>query len=397
MTTADSMMPAKEEIARRLKSVAALAAEQGIDSLVALEPAHIFYLSGFRTTLYTRFMGVALRTSAPQEAMLIATAPDARLTREPVWYPSLLDRTEIYFRGAPPESGLIADPGILIDRVVHAGDTVGIDLHGASYGNVEVVLGRHPDLKLRDATPVLHAARGVKSAVEIAAMTRANQIAVDVLGMVPSLLHDGLTELELATAIDGAARLHGSDGWAYPTLIGFGPKSLAPHAPPTARALQPDEIVTIAFGPMAGGYCADIVRTFFYGTPPERAVQSGQRCVEIQAAALAQIHAGARAGALADAASEVVNHYYPNAPRTANAGHSLGLTVHEEPSLLAINNEPLRKDMVLAIEPNAPAHAMEGIGLYRHCDVVRVTDEGYDLLTPLQRGLVVVPLKSGPA
>ncbi|HEX3723939.1 MAG TPA: Xaa-Pro peptidase family protein [Nitrolancea sp.] len=386
-------MPTKDEITRRLTIVATLARAQGIDSIVVIEPAHIFYLSGFRTTLYTRFMGVALRTDTPEDAMLIATAVDKRLTEEPVWYPSRLERTEIYYRGAPAESGLIADPGVLIDQVVHAGDTVGIDLHGASYGNVEMILGRHPDLKLRDATPVLHAARSVKSPSEIAAMTLANQIAVDALGTVPSLLRTGITERELGAALDGAAKLAGSDGFAYPTLIGFGPKSLAPHAPPTARKLARDEIVTIAYGPMAGGYCADIVRTFFFGTPPEQAVRSGQRGVEIQAAALAQIRTGARAGDPANAAFDVVHGYYPNAPKTTNAGHSLGLTVHEEPSLLASNDQPLETNMIIAIEPSAPAHAMEGIGLYRHCDVVRVTEAGYDLLTPLARGLVVVPLK----
>jgi Xaa-Pro dipeptidase len=391
------LLPTKEEITRRLKAVASLAKEQGIDSLVVLEPAHIFYLSGFRTTLYTRFMGVALRTDAPEEAMLIATAVDQRLAREPVWYPSLLDRTEIYYRGAAPESGLIADPAVLLAKVVQDGDTVGIDLHGASYGNVEMVLGLYPNLTLRDATPVLHAIRSVKSPVEIAAMTRANQIAVEALEQVPALLRTGMTEIELAAALDGAVRKAGSDGWAYPTLIGFGPKSLAPHAPPTDRTLQPDEMVTIAFGPMAGGYCADIVRTWFYGTPPEQAARSGERGVEIQAAALAQIRTGARAGALADAANEVVHRYYPDAPKTANAGHSLGLTIHEEPSLLAINDQPLEKDMIIAIEPGAPAHAMAGIGLYRHCDVVRVTDDGYELLTPLDRGLVVVPVKEGAA
>ena len=47
--------------------------------------------------------------------------------------------------------------------------------------------------------------------------------------------------------------------------------------------------------------------------------------------------------------------------------------------------------MVLAVEPGAPAFAMEGIGLYRHGDVVRVTAEGYEVLTPLDRGLQVVP------
>ncbi|HVX29429.1 MAG TPA: aminopeptidase P family N-terminal domain-containing protein, partial [Nitrolancea sp.] len=89
--TSESIMPTKSEIAGRLEKVASIAKEQGIDSVVVLEPAHIFYLSGFRTTLYTRFMGVALRTEAPQEAMLIATAVDKRLTEQPVWYPSLLD------------------------------------------------------------------------------------------------------------------------------------------------------------------------------------------------------------------------------------------------------------------------------------------------------------------
>lgn len=391
MSVNGSLLPSRAEIDRRLEEVARLARERGIDSVVVLEPANIFYLSGFRTTLYTRFMGVALRTEAPREAMLIATSVDRRLTEEPVWFPSLLERTEIYYRGAGPETGLISDPGVLIDQVVRAGDTVGIDLHGASYGNVKMILDRQAGLTLADATPILHAARSVKSDVELAALTRANQIAVDVLGQVPSLLRTGMTEAELAAALDSGARLEGADGWAYPILIGFGPKSLAPHAPPTQRALEPDQIVTIAFGPMAAGYCADIVRTFFYGTPPEQASRSGQRHVEIQAAALAKIRTGARAGDLADAADVVVHRYYPDAPRTANAGHSLGLTVHEEPSLLAINDAQLQANMVLAIEPGAPAHAMEGIGLYRHCDVVRVTDQGYDLLTPLERGLVVVP------
>ncbi len=390
MVATAPIAPTKEEIYRRLDTVAGLAAAQGIDSLVALEPAHIFYLSGFRTTLYTRFMGVALRTSAPHEAMLIATAVDRTLAFQPVWFPSLLDRTEIYHRGAPASSGLISEPGPLLAQVLQTGDTVGIDLHGASYGNVEIVLDSQPDLHLRDATDILHAARSVKTDVEIAAMRRANAIAVEVLGQVPNLLHDGITEAELAAALDGAARLAGSDGFAYPTLIGFGPKSLAAHAPPTARALERDEIVTIAFGPMADGYCADIVRTFFYGTPPEQAVRSGKRGVAIQAAALEKIRAGAPISDLVAAAGAVITGFYPDVVQARGAGHSLGLTVHEEPSLLASNHAPLETNMVLAIEPGAPAHAMQGIGLYRHCDVIRVTDEGYELLTPMDRGLIVV-------
>jgi len=154
-------------------------------------------------------------------------------------------------------------------------------------------------------------------------------------------------------------------------------------------------MVTIAFGPTVAGYCADLVRTFFHGIPPPVAVQSGERCVEVQAAALKAVRAGARAGDLMRAARAVITRYDPDAPASGSAGHSLGLTIHETPTLTADNDLRLEAGMVLAIEPRQPAAAMDGVGLYRHCDVVQVTTDGYDLLTPLDRGLVVAPISSG--
>jgi Xaa-Pro aminopeptidase len=122
-------------------------------------------------------------------------------------------------------------------------------------------------------------------------------------------------------------------------------------------------------------------------------VRSGERGVAIQAAALEKVRTGAPISDLVEAAGAAITGFYPDVVQARGAGHSLGLTVHEEPSLLAGNHARLETNMVLAIEPGAPAHAMQGIGLYRHCDVVRVTDEGYELLTPMDRGLIVVPGK----
>jgi Xaa-Pro dipeptidase len=390
VSTAD-LAPDRAEIARRLAAAARQAAGQGLDALVVLEPANVYYLSGFRTTLHTRFTAVALRAEAPEQALLIAPSVDRRLALEPIWFPSLLARTEIYHEGAPDDGPLVNAPGPLLDRVVRDGDALGVDLAGASYGQVRLLVERYPAARLADASEVLHAVRRVKSAAELAALRRANALAVEVLAQVPALLRAGMRELELAAALDGAARAGGADGFAYPTLIGFGPKSLAPHAPPTARRLARDQLVTIAFGPTVAGYCADIVRTFCYGTPPPLAVESGRRCVEVQAAALGVVRAGARSGDLMLAAREVIARYYPAAPAAGRAGHSLGLTIHETPSLTPDNELRLEAEMVLAVEPGAPAFAMEGIGLYRHCDVVRVTAEGYEVLTPLDRGLQVVP------
>lgn len=392
----NQLRPGVDEIQRRLAAVARLAEEQGVDSLVVLDPANVYYLSGFRTTLHTRFTAVAFRTSAPEDAVLIAPSVDRRLALEPIWYPSLLGRTQIYYEGAPPGGPLVNAPGPFLDEIIRDGDVLGIDLATASYGQVQMLAARYPRAQIRDASEILHAARRVKSELELAALRRANEVAITVLSQVPGLLRVGMTEIELATSLDNLARDHGADGFGYPTLLGFGPKSLAPHAPPTERRLERDQLVTIAFGPTISGYCADIVRTFFYGTPPPLAVQSGERCVEIQAAALGVIRAGARSGDIMEAAAGVIRRHYPDLPVSGRAGHSLGLTIHETPSLTPDNDLILEPNMVLAIEPGAPPFAMDGIGLYRHCDVVRVTEDGYELLTPFDRGLIIVPVDGEP-
>jgi len=144
---------------------------------------------------------------------------------------------------------------------------------------------------------------------------------------------------------------------------------------------------------MIHGYCADIVRTFYYGTPPESAVEHAANCVQVQAAALEQVKPGALAGSLMQAAHRKIHEFYPDAPLAGRAGHSLGLTIHETPSLTPDNDLPLEVDMVLAVEPGATPFQMEGIGLYRHCDIVRVTENGYELLTDMDRGLLTVDVR----
>lgn len=387
--------PSREEIFRRLSSIAGRAQSNGIDVLIIVDPVNVYYLSGFRTTLHTRFTAVALRTAESASATLIAPSIDRLLALEPHWYPSLLDHTEIYYEGALPGGPLPPDPFSFIDMLVRDGDVIGVDLEGALYSQVQSITSRYPSAQLRDTTGILHAVRRIKSSWELDVLRRANGIAGEALSQVPGWLREGIAEVELASRLDDAARERGSDGMAYPTLIGFGRKSLAPHAAPTGRRLEQDQIVTIAFGPSLAGYCADIVRTFFFGIPPTVALESSRNTVAIQKAALEAIRPGARAGETMIVANRIIGQLYPDAPQAGRAGHSVGLTVHETPSLTPDNDTLLEPNMVLAIEPRPPAAAMTEIGLYRHCDVVRVTQDGYELLSPLDRGLLVVRASGG--
>lgn len=137
MTTAATQQVVNaEEVYRRLTNVASQAVREGIDALVVVDPANVYYLSGFRTTLHTRFTAVALRSNEPENAVLIAPSVDRRLALDPIWFPSLLTRTEIYYEGAPEDGPLANNPGAVLDHVIQPGDTIGVDLALASYGQV---------------------------------------------------------------------------------------------------------------------------------------------------------------------------------------------------------------------------------------------------------------------
>jgi Xaa-Pro aminopeptidase len=203
-----------EEVRQRNQAVATMAIAQGIDAVIVIDPANVCYLSGFRTTLHTRFTAVALRTSEPGGATLVAPSVDKRLALEPVWWPSLLAETHIYYEGAPDSGELANNPGAVLDRVVRNGDTIGVDLSGASYGQVRMLQDRYPDSTIVDATDILHMVRRVKSPFEIDALRRANAVAIAALKQIPDLLRPGMTEIDLAAELDRLARTGGADGFA---------------------------------------------------------------------------------------------------------------------------------------------------------------------------------------
>lgn len=59
-------------------------------------------------------------------------------------------------------------------------------------------------------------------------------------------------------------------------------------------------------------------------------------------------------------------------------GHGIGLGNHEGPFLGIGDKTILKENMVVSIEPGI---YIEGIGGFRHSDTVRITDNGYEILT----------------
>lgn len=79
------------------------------------------------------------------------------------------------------------------------------------------------------------------------------------------------------------------------------------------------------------------------------------------------------------------------ADRTFGTGHSFGIMSRwygrdEIGEMRPYNDRKLEKNMIVSIEPMI---SVEGIGGFRHADMLLITEEGSELLTTFDNGLIV--------
>jgi Xaa-Pro aminopeptidase len=177
----------------------------------------------------------------------------------------------------------------------------------------------------------------------------------------------------------------GADGVAFDVTISSGPNAALPHHHPGDREIGPGETVIVDAGARVDGYCSDCTRTFDTGPLPDELRRAYAACRSAQEAALAEVRAGAEAKALddiarkeiADAGFEVLH----------GLGHGVGLEVHELPVLRQTAEGALEAANVVTVEPGV---YLPGLGGVRIEDLVVVTENGAELLTPFTKELLTL-------
>lgn len=233
-----------------------------------------------------------------------------------------------------------------------------------------------------EAPQAIETLRQVKEASEIAAIRDAGQLAGEVFGEVLPLIKPGLKELDLAAEIEYRMRHKGASKPAFQTIVASGVRSAWPHALPTSKPIQKNELVVLDLGAILRGYCSDLTRTVYLGKAPA-AIRERYRAVqEAQGEGIAALRPGAAASAPDRAARLVLKRYRLEKFFTHSLGHGLGLDVHEPPRLARGETGVLRAGCVVTIEPGV---YVEGEGGIRIEDDVLVTAEGPQLLTHAAR------------
>ncbi len=237
------------------------------------------------------------------------------------------------------------------------------------------------------ASTALSPLRSVKSAAEVAALREAGRAIDRVHAMVPGWLLPGRTEEQVAADIREAIVAQGH-AFADFAIVASGPNGASPHHSASDRVLRAGDAVVVDIGgTMPSGYCSDCTRTYVIGEPPAEFAEYYQVLKDAQDAACAAVRPGVSAESVDAAAREPITAAGYGEYFVHRTGHGIGLETHEDPYIVAGNDEPLRPGHAFSVEP----------GIYpgphgaRIEDIVVCTETGCERLNVAPRELVAVP------
>lgn len=232
-------------------------------------------------------------------------------------------------------------------------------------------------LVLKPQSGLVEKMRVVKNEEELALLRQSTKLNEKVFQAVYNTIEPGMTEREIALALDLTMREMGAEGPSFDTIVAFGTNAARPHAVPTDRELQAGELVLIDMGLVYQGYCSDMSRTFVAGKPDATYRDRHRLVRRAQLAGIGAIRAGVTGAEVDRAARQVLidggyGDYFGH-----GLGHGVGIAVHEEPRLSPRSRKQLQAGMVVTVEPGIYLPEWGGIRLE---NMVIVGKEGCELL-----------------
>ncbi len=249
---------------------------------------------------------------------------------------------------------------------------------------------KHAELKLKEAGALPLQPRLCKDAGEQLALQKCGEIADKSLIDIMPLLAVGVSEQEIAWALEQAMHENGGQGLAFPTIVAAGPNSAKPHAIPSNYRLQDGDFVTLDFGAVYMHYCGDCTRTFIIGQPRPEQLAAYQLVKKAQELALEQIKPGMTAGQADKLARDVIAEGGLGEYFSHSLGHGVGLNIHEAPTLRTGSEVILQPGQIVTVEPGVYLPEA-GFGL-RIEDSCLVTEKGLVPLTNFPKKLQIIQI-----
>jgi Xaa-Pro aminopeptidase len=369
-------MTSTTALAERLGRARKELTERGVDALLLGPSADLYYLTGYQAPLLERM--TLLLLPAGGDARLVVPALEAPLARGQL---GALELGVTAWQETEDPVGLVRSA---LEAAGAAGGRLGVGdrLWSTFLLRLQAAL---PGADFVAASAVTRQLRIRKDPEEVVALARVAAAIDRVVDGLDELGWAGRTELEVARDLDAAIRA-GHDEVCF-VIVGSGPNGASPHHVASDRVIRPGDPVVVDIGGRLDGYCSDTTRTLVVGQSP---AGFQELYAVLHAAQLAGCDAagpGVAAARVDAACREVIAAAGHGEHFIHRTGHGIGLEEHEDPYLVAGNDEPLEPGMAFSVEPGIYLPGRFGARIE---DIMVCTGEGGRRLNTTARELRVV-------
>lgn len=366
----------------RCDKVRAMMRENGVDSLLVSDNANVYYLTG---RVFSGYVYISTDSDEPYYAV-----------KRPC---HLVGRRIVMIR--KPEEMTRMFEG---ESAIRPPRRLGLEMGALSYNAVSRLMKIFPGVEFADATPVMSAARAVKTDEEIAKIRFSGVKHRHLYERIPHLYKEGMRDIELQVEIERTARLEGCLGqfrvagndmelFMGNVLVGenadnpspydfaMGGAGMDPSLPVGADGtiIKPDLSVMVDVNGNFTGYMTDMTRCYALEPLPERAARAHQLSIDICAELARMGRPGVEAKALYERALEMATEagmaefFMGHRQHAGFVGHGVGIEINELPVIAPRSRDILAAGNVIALEPK---FVIPGVGAVGIENTYRVTDPG---------------------
>lgn len=231
--------------------------------------------------------------------------------------------------------------------------------------------------------------RAVKEPWELARMRKAQEITDAAFAEMLTKIKPGLTEKQLQAELVYSILKNGADGMAFEPIVISGPNTSMPHGVPGDRVVQEGDFITMDFGALYQGYCADMTRTVAVGYVTEEMERVYNTVLQAQTAAIAATKPGVRGKDIDGVARKIIADAGYGTFFGHGYGHCLGMECHESPNCNPGGETVMQIGMISSAEPGIYLPGKFGVRIE---DVVIFTEGGCENITKSPKNLIILSI-----
>ena len=260
--------------------------------------------------------------------------------------------------------------------------TIGFNGNYISVNELKLLRKNFPDSKFVDIAKDLEGLREIKTVEEIERTRIACELTDQVLEALTKKISKMKTELDTEKFILDEIKSKGVDP-SFAPIVASTNNSSKPHHYPSKKGLKGFCVIDI--GVKYKGYCSDITRTFYIGTPKKEEVNAYNSVLKSQLEGIKLAKDGILAEVVDSACRNSLGSLAENFIHST--GHSVGLEIHDVGVRISKNSKTiLKKNMIITVEPGIYFKKKFGIRIE---DTVLVKDNFSEPLTKFPKKLLI--------